>query len=220
MNKMPISHFRNWFGYNRRERRASFFILLLTAGIAGVRYIIPDSGAGTEIIPVAPSMRVTDSTGVPEKKIYVRQSGTKVRSGGSIPARKVIDLNSCDSTALEKLPGIGPVLARRIIKYRNLLGGFAYVEQLKEVYGLRDSTYKLISDRLSADPAAVRRIDINKADFRQLIRLPYFEKYEVSSILKYRDLEGSIKNIDELVNNKLITAEKAGKIRAYVIFGE
>ena len=124
-----------------------------------------------------------------------------------------LNLNSCDSASLEALPGIGPVLSARIIKYRNLLGGYVRAEQLKEVYGLTEETFDMISPRVFADSLAVRKIRINEADFKVLIRHPYFSKDEVSAILKYRELKGKISGIGDMTENKLISPETARKIR-------
>lgn len=49
-----------------------------------------------------------------------------------------IDVNKADSAGFEKLYGIGPKLASRIVKYREWLGGFTHVEQVKEVYGIAE----------------------------------------------------------------------------------
>jgi DNA uptake protein ComE-like DNA-binding protein len=111
-------------------------------------------------------------------------------------------------------------LSARIIRYRNLLGGYAYVEQLREVYGLPAETYEMIRTRLRADSMLVRRIDINTADFRQLIRLPYLDRAEVNSLLKYREDRGRIGSFHELIDNKLIADDKMRKIRVYLEFGD
>jgi competence protein ComEA len=131
---------------------------------------------------------------------------------------KKTELNRSDSTELDKLPGIGPVLASRIIKYRKLLGGYVSVIQLKEVYGLTDSTYRLIAGRVSADSLAITFININTAGFKELIRHPYFERYDVQAILKYRELKGKITGIAELLDNKIISREKAQRVRPYLLF--
>jgi competence protein ComEA len=132
--------------------------------------------------------------------------------------KPLIDINNCDSATLVRLPGIGPVLSARIIKYRNLLGGFANIEQLKEVYGLPEETYNLISSRIFADTSAITTINVNTADYKELARLKYLEKYEVTAILKYRELMGRIKGIADLIENKLITKEKAAKVGLYLRF--
>jgi competence protein ComEA len=134
------------------------------------------------------------------------------------PQKPLIDLNSCDSSTLVTLPGIGPVLSVRIIKYRKLLGGYASVDQLKEVYGLPPETFEIIKGRVYADSLVLLKIKINAAGYKELSRLPYFEKYEVNAILKYRELKGRLENINDLVGNKLITQDKAGKVRPYLNF--
>ncbi len=92
------------------------------------------------------------------------------------------------------------------------------IDQLKEVYGLSEETFSLIRNRVKADPSMIRKISINSAEYRQLIRLPYFEKSEVTAILKYRELKGRINGIGDLVDNKLITEEKAEKVKWYLEF--
>jgi DNA uptake protein ComE-like DNA-binding protein len=142
---------------------------------------------------------------------------------GKLPARhqkQMTDLNLSDSSELIKLPGIGPVLSSRIIKFRHLLGGFARISQLKEVYGLPEETFNMIKDHVFADSTVVRKIDINSAGYKELSHLHYFEKYEVTAILKYRELKGRIKSIDDLTDNKLISMEKAIKVRPYLKFDE
>ena len=132
--------------------------------------------------------------------------------------KPLLDLNNCDSAALVRLPGLGPVLSARIIKYRHLLGGFTAADQLKEVYGLPDETYEIIKGSLLVDTLAVTRINVNSADYKELARLPYFEKYEVTAILKFRELKGIVTGISDLTENKLITREKAVKVRPYLRF--
>lgn len=129
-----------------------------------------------------------------------------------------VDLNKTDSTQLEKLPGLGPVLSARIIKFRKLLGGFVSAEQLREVYGLTEETYKLIATKVFTDSTGIKGIYINSAGFSELTRHPYLERYEIQSILKYRELKGKIVNISELVENKILTADKAKKISPYFKF--
>jgi hypothetical protein len=141
-------------------------------------------------------------------------------SKNPVRKRPMLNLNICDSASLEALPGIGPVLSSRIIKYRNLIGGYVSVDQLKEVYGLPEETFDMISARVVADSLTIRKIMINEWDFRQLIRHPYFLRSEVSAILKYRELNGRISGIGEMIDNNLISAETARKIRPYMDFGE
>jgi competence protein ComEA len=142
----------------------------------------------------------------------------KVRNPSLPPQKSRIDINLSDSATLVRLPGIGPVLSARIIKYRRLLGGFARIDQLQEVYGLPVETFESIKERIFADSTVITRININSAGYKELSRFPYFEKYEVTAILKYREIKGSITGISDLTENKLITKEKAYKVGPYLKF--
>ena len=220
---------KNWFGFTRRERRSSFILLLLIIVILGVRYTVPESRiiirditdtltASTDLSGLSKSDSTSEkltyaSFHLSDKKIGPQQNYRKY-----VSKKPLIDINSSDSATLVELPGIGPVLSARIIKYRRLLGGFATIGQLKEVYGLQEETFEMIKGMVFADSSLVTRININSSGYRELSRLPYFEKYEVTAILKYRELTGRINNINELTENKLITIEKVSKLKPYLRF--
>ncbi len=55
-----------------------------------------------------------------------------------------LSLNAASAAELTDVPRIGPVLARRIIEYRERRGGFRSLEQLKEIKGIGDNTYRKI----------------------------------------------------------------------------
>jgi competence protein ComEA len=229
LNTEPI---KNWFGFSRRERRATFILLVILVLIIGIRYLFPDSLIALEDISgtIPPAERGaaplrTDSLNKGKTISSYPKSGTKFNKTSyarkSIAPKNIsIDLNSCDSASLVTLPGIGPVLSARIIKYRRLLGGYARIDQLKEVYGLKPETFEMIKGRVFADSTQITRININSATYKEIIRLPYFEKFEVTAILKFRELKGRITGISDLTKNKLITPEKARKVGAYLKYDE
>ncbi|MEV6865138.1 ComEA family DNA-binding protein [Streptosporangium subroseum] len=64
------------------------------------------------------------------------------------PATAVIDLNTATPEQLEQLPGVGEVLARRIVEYRDKNGGFRNVEQLREVSGIGDRKYAEMREKV------------------------------------------------------------------------
>jgi DNA uptake protein ComE-like DNA-binding protein len=209
--------FRNWFGYSRRERRSTIILLIIIMILLGLRYIIPAQNISLKEIPIdfresnIDSTQVVEETEIVSKQKELRTFNRK---------QSLINLNSCDSAALVVLPGIGPVLSSRIIKYRNLIGGYVSVNQLREVYGLPEETFSMISSRVFADSLSVRKIRINEADYKELIRHPYFQKSEVTAIMKYRELKGRLSGIGEMIENNLISPETSKKIRPYLDFGE
>jgi len=233
MNRVT-KHLKEWLGFTRRERRATSILLFIILMIIGIRVALPDGHIEVQDITGTLDDTEVRPQNVYNKKSYIHDTSRvavhKVYPGMTNNNRKVayvksgmnkkppVDINRCDSAELVGLPGIGPVLSARIIKYRNFLGGFAYVEQLKEVYGLKEETFETIKGRIFADSSFIKRISINTAVFRELARIRYLEKFEITSILKYRQLKGRISGIDELTAVKVIPVEKARKIRPYVSF--
>jgi DNA uptake protein ComE-like DNA-binding protein len=222
LNREPL---KKWFGFNRRERRSSFLLLIIIISVFGLRLAVPESNIQIKDITDSLSMYAA-----PVKTAYVSDnkseqtgiSNTVSEGGGSTvkvyQKRPVINLNACDTSQLISLPGIGQVLSVRIIKYRNLLGGFASVEQLREVYGLSAETYDIIKDRVFADTSLLNTIDINSAAYRDLLRFPYFDKDEVTGIFKYIEIKGRVESINDLTDNNLITIEKAARVKPYLKF--
>lgn len=127
-----------------------------------------------------------------------------------------IELNTADSLDLIKLPGIGSVFAGRIIKYRQLLGGYCSVEQLLEVYNFPEETYYDIYQNLSADPEHILPIRLNFAGYGELLRHPYIEKEEVEAILGYRNKNGSFRTLKEFEDAGLVDAEKVKQLTPYL----
>jgi competence protein ComEA len=96
--------------------------------------------------------------------------------------KKVIELNAADSLALLSLDGIGPSYATRILKYRKLLGGFYDPVQLKEVYGFSEELYQTVKLQINVDPNLIRKIHLNKDDFKSINKHPYLT-YELTKLI-------------------------------------
>lgn len=127
-----------------------------------------------------------------------------------------IELNSADSSDLVQLPGIGPVFSKRIIRYRDLLGGYVKKEQLLEVYNFPVETFEKISDMLEVDSMKVRKLRINFIDYSELLRHPYLNKEQVSAILNRRDKDGPFKNLSEVASTQVFDPESFDRIRPYL----
>ncbi|MBO7113936.1 MAG: helix-hairpin-helix domain-containing protein, partial [Bacteroidaceae bacterium] len=126
-----------------------------------------------------------------------------------------LDLNAADSAALVMLPGIGPVFAARIIRYREQLGGFLDISQLTEINGLPDSLMKwfIIGDSIPLRPVAV-----NSASLSELRRHPYLNFYQSRAIVEYRRERGKIKGPDQLSFMEEFTARDLERLMPYLDF--
>lgn len=135
-------------------------------------------------------------------------------SGGQLR----IHLNTADSIALLRLPGIGPVFAGRIIKYRRLLGGYYCSAQLKEVYGMKEETIEQITPLLVLDSIGLIKLQVNTCSFRDLLRHPYLEYEDVKALVNYIDLEGAIDSMGEIRENNLLPEALLDRIEPYLVF--
>jgi competence protein ComEA len=141
---------------------------------------------------------------VEQKKQYVSFPGLKV------------DLNKADSIELKKIPGIGPVLSKRIVKYRDILGGYINTGQLKEVYGISDSLFLSIEHFLFLDTNLIIRININTCTLKDLEKHPYINHYQAKAIENYRKIAGPFKSKDQLLENYLLSEENYLKLSPYL----
>ncbi len=108
----------------------------------------------------------------------------------------LLDLNTVNVSELESLPGIGTVLAERIIKYRTSLGGYHYVDQLKECYGLPPETFEKIVPRLTITQPPTA-IPINTVDFSGFNH-PYLNKKMIRLLQAYKAQHGPFKDVSDL----------------------
>lgn len=127
-----------------------------------------------------------------------------------------IELNSADTLDLQLLHGIGPVFANRIVRYRNLLGGFVRKEQLMEVYGMTPERYNMIAGHISVDPSHVKKIDINNAPLDEIRRHPYIDYYQAKAILIFRQKGRRIDGPDDMLKINLIDSATVIKINGYI----
>ena len=120
---------------------------------------------------------------------------TKPKEKKAIP---IIDLNTVDSTTLVELPQIGPYTAVRIIEFREKLGGFIDKEQLRDVKGMDDARFAAIQPYINLAAVEIRKVDVNRADFKTLVHHPYLNYEQVKCIVNQREKRGMIKNWAQL----------------------
>ena len=129
---------------------------------------------------------------------------TKGRSDFIKQIPQIIDINTADQAAWEQLPGIGPVLAERILKYKKHLGQFSSVEEVGKTYGLTDSVFAIIKPFLqfnnnmaTQEKSIVLLPSINTASEALLIKAGVSPPI-ASSIVQYRKLYGLFHQLEDL----------------------
>lgn len=142
-------------------------------------------------------------------------------TSGITPKRiMVLDINEADSVDLERLPAIGEKLSSRIVRYRDRLGGFLRLSQLKEVYGLSDSTYQIIVPLLKiGKDFKPKQIDINKAEYTDLRKHPYTNNSFIKLVLAYRKVHGNFSNQVDLQKVEQLDKLVLDKLAPYLSYG-
>jgi competence protein ComEA len=145
---------------------------------------------------------------------------TKIRSAAisdQIP-RPAIEINAADSLELERIRGIGPAFALRIIKFRRRLGGFYRKEQLLEVYGMDSLRYDQLKDQIQVNTGLIRRLNMNTFTFEEIRHHPYLTYKQMNAIIQYRTQHGLYKSIDDLRKIAILNEEIIRKIEPYFSF--
>jgi competence ComEA-like helix-hairpin-helix protein len=133
----------------------------------------------------------------------------------NVMANISIDINDSAAEDWQKLRGIGPSFAKRIITFRNRLGGFHSIEQVGETYGLPDSTFQKIKTQLQ--PSAIyQKINLNKATESELKSHPYISWNQAKLIISYRKMHGNYKNVNELLQIGALKKEWLDKLKYYL----
>lgn len=112
--------------------------------------------------------------------------------------------------------GIGPAFAKRIVKYRDALGGFYSIDQLTEVYGLPPETFEIIKPKLVLQMTSLTKININLLNANELSKHPYISRKQAQTIVNYRSQHGVFKNLESLSEIQSLDKEFLRKIGKYL----
>ena len=239
---------KDFFYFSKREKQGILLLIVLLGGIFIGRLLFAPSQTQTneplieaEILNVQEKVQAatlipissesvsqpdvsnhTPDTEKAEKRTYYQQNNndeqSKYTKTEKYPPGTVIDLNMADSLSLKKVPGIGPVFAKRIVKYRNLLGGYYKVEQLQEVYGMYVEMYEKITPYLKVNSDSLRYIPVNTISLNKLKSHPYIGYDQAKAIINLRKKNGKIENISELQLLEDISETDLQKIEPYLKF--
>jgi competence protein ComEA len=151
---------------------------------------------------------------IPEQKNVYADRKPELKE---IKKKVVIDLNMADSVALLTLYGIGPSFAKRIVKYRNLLGGFYCKQQLLEVYGFDQDRLDKIDAFCEVGPGGIKKINVNTVKTDELKKHPYFDYYTAKAIVDQRTILRKYTSLQQIKEIPLIHDELFAKIRNYLV---
>lgn len=166
------------------------------------------------------TLKVNENTVFDQSRVRIKKD-TFEHEPVEKPVKKqvsVLELNSVDSIQLLEIKGIGPVFASRIVRYRNLLGGYSAVSQLKEVYGMKPENFEALSSCFTVDPSAIKTFNINFSTVQELGRHPYIGFKTARKIFKLRDQKGKFYSTDDL--SGLVSADTLQMLTPYLRFAQ
>jgi competence ComEA-like helix-hairpin-helix protein len=126
------------------------------------------------------------------------------------------DINSASIEELIKIKGIGNYYARKIVEYRIKLGGYYSIDQLLEIPKMDTSRLEPLLPYLEVNSNAIRKINVNKADFDELRSHPYIGYNIALSLINYRTKHGNYKQLSDIKKSALITDNNYFKISQYL----
>jgi len=136
------------------------------------------------------------------------------------PIAVMVDINRADTTAFKALKGIGSTYAARIVKFRDALGGFHRIEQVKEVYGISDDLFQSIRPNLTlpGEEPSLTKWPVNKLSAAELAKHPYISRKEARLIVNYRSQHGSFRSMADLKKIHALRGDFLEKIEPYLAF--
>lgn len=129
---------------------------------------------------------------------------------------QTVNLNLSDTTALKRIPGIGTHYARRIVQYRDKLGGFSSLSQLDEIEDLPLG----IEQYLELDATKIRRMRLNHATLRELNAHPYIGYYQARAIVNRIRQVGPFHSLQELSRLEEFDEADLQRLAPYLDFTE
>lgn len=221
-----IMRVREYFTFTKRERNGILSLVTIMLFIVfSPQFFCKPAPIDSKLVEEMSSVTsaAAPDTGEykesPAKYPFVRTGQKKNSSFSSLKRRiEPFEINVADTTQFIALPGIGSKLAARIVTFREKLGGFYEVNQIREVYGLQDSVFKKILPLLKCDPAKIRKISINDADRDQLKMHPYIRWNIAEAVVSYREQHGRFSSPDDLSKLENVETAALEKMMPYISF--
>lgn len=219
--------FQEYFRFTKRERRGTLWLLVILFISIIIKLFVsnlkPKSNLDFSMIqtkldsleklkkdkkqnPVFTNIKDT-ILAAPDKYLHSKTPtyNTKYEKGSiSVITPKKIELNASDSVTMVDSANIRTYLAHNIIKYRSLLGGFYTINQLQEVYGVKESSLSYLLKVCYVDSSQITKLNVNESSFKELLRHPYLEYETVKKVVNARK-ENTLtpKSLQDLLGQEL-----------------
>ena len=128
----------------------------------------------------------------------------------------VIDINLADEKEWVQKTGLSKSVISRILNYKNYLGAFEHIGQIKKVYGISDEDYQFIKPHLSLSTVHSILLNANTMNFKKWETLGLFSHKEIGEIIQRRKQNGGRIGWREIVIMCDLTETQANGLKAKV----
>jgi competence ComEA-like helix-hairpin-helix protein len=149
------------------------------------------------------------------QNIKVKSRGKSLQNDGTKIIK--INLNTANLDELTSVKGIGEATANKLIKYRNLLGGFSSMAQIEEVYGLWDKVKPAIYENLMVSEKDIQKRNLKSISVEELAKHPYLSWNESKAIVNFLKQHPNTNEFTELEKIHILDSEKIKKILPYFL---
>lgn len=234
-----LKSMRNYFGFTQTEFRAMLILMPFTIIIiillplyraqfspSSVMQVLDSLNkveAMRELANLAPS---TDSSynhvsketfSIKKQKFTTGKEKLIVRTTQIEP----FDLNKADSSILQRIRGVGPVLSNRIIRFRDALGGYISQEQLYLVYHLDSSVVDIIKkSSYISEGFQPEKLNLKDMDSYEISKHPYIDRKQAELMKNYHTQHPNMKDPFDFTKLPAIDSAFLNRIMPYLSFGQ
>lgn len=194
------------FDTTPQERLALFVIAILIAGGAIGRYAVGQADAREALQFTLDAADTLNAGSTLRKRVEAEVSANRIRETPLAEGER-LDPNTAPAEQLDRLPGIGPAIAERIVERRREVGRFRSLEDLRTVPGVGPAALDRIAPYVTlgrgpvgASPSTGAQIDLNRAEAAELDELPGIGPSIAERIVTYREEHGRFREWQDLEN--------------------
>ncbi|MBS3993331.1 MAG: helix-hairpin-helix domain-containing protein [Bacteroidetes bacterium] len=146
-----------------------------------------------------------------------KRNNTQTTSNKTAAFVEIQDINKATEADLIKVHGIGEVLAKRIIQYRNKLGGFTLNQQIYEVWNLEKQTAdKVLEQFVVKEKPFIKKINVNTASFKEVLAIVYIDYDLCKKIFDYKREIAEYQSVEEFKKIDGFPVDKFDRIILYL----
>jgi hypothetical protein len=210
---------RTPFRISNEERKGVLFLLLVLCVIKSLDSLLTAGYQRIVFNPdrfeISPEKNMAQDTTRLENVLLASSPNNRTASNDPIYKR---NLNKASAKDLKTIRGIGPVLSKRIIKYRHSLNGYSDVNQLYRVYGLDSVVVDRIKEAFDIKSDTIIPMNIRTASRDELSTLPYLSQSEIDWLISLRNRPEGLGSKEFVTNLLLKTLNKNKKLLVYLTY--